>query len=309
MTIFAPTPAEVRAVARSTWRDRRGHGRDTALDVPPFSSVDDVLRAMDASASASCDSVVVMSGAASDPLLGIPNLIAYYDPGYSPAVVMDADATHVTSLAVRACSASYLASSLTVAQSLLSNKPVLTAASATMNGRTTLSWSGVTAQKLQSTPWANQSSVNTPLAQPYTLLGAFRSTTTTLGVVCDGQNSSNESPYIDVNSGGSNRIRMYAGTSLQATGFSTQNVVIVFCAVYNGASSALYANAITTPVASGAAGALSAVGFTIGNAAAGGGPLSGETGKFAFYAGVLSAADRATGMNALGAYYGQTIAP
>lgn len=166
------------------------------------------------------------------------------------------------------------------------------------NGRTVLQFDGT--DYLQSGTW---SAANT---QPAMLYFAFRQTNGTGTQILNYSNTGANLNYVPLSASTGN-ISLYANASL-ALGVSALNVTTILCWELNGVSSKGYVNAITTPVASGTCGTANCPGMTTGASNTGTNGFIGLLGTRAVYAGTHSAGQRAAVMNALGAYYGVTVA-
>ena len=178
------------------------------------------------------------------------------------------------------------------------NQPSVTTG-ANFAGRKVLQFDGT--DYLQSGTW---SAANT---QPAMLYFVFRQTSAAGTQIFNFSNTGANYHYVPLTAG-TGLITCNAGSSI-SVGVSALNVTTVLCWELNGASSKAYINAITTPTATGACGAFNCPGFSTGASNTGANGFIGQYGTRAVNAGTHSAGERASVMNALGAYYGVTIAP
>jgi hypothetical protein len=185
-----------------------------------------------------------------------------------------------------------------LAQGTAANQPVYTAANGSYNNKPSLDFDAAN-DALASGTWS------VALAQPATRL-----------IVGHGANDGTNNYFLDsitatqmaVIADSSARTQLFDGTILAdaSAAPSTPQVILV---VDNGASSAIYRNALTVR-ASGNAGAQGATGITVGNFEAGGAfALTGSITEVAIWSRVLTTSEINRVLGYAGARYGTTIGP
>ncbi len=182
-----------------------------------------------------------------------------------------------------------------VLQATASAQPTLVLADSTANGQPTILFGCAIAslQALVSGTWASA------LAQPSTWIVVAKGA----NFYVDGIASGNRQALYSTSS---TNLTAYAGSGLSGTAANTANWH-VYAATFNGASSNIYQDNSQTALASGACGAASLTGVTIGNAFNVSDSLQGSLGTIEACSGVLSAANLQSEFERLGAKYGITV--
>ncbi len=177
------------------------------------------------------------------------------------------------------------------------NQPTFTASDSDFAGHGSVTFSGT--QSLVTGTW-----------------NAARAVTTDYYVLKTPAASSTYYNLTDSADGGTNRhsfrygpgttVSMYAGSQVVSSTVSTSTIAIV-CAVFNGASSKIYLNNATTPIATGNCGAQQFSALRLGNYQ-GSYPFTGKVSLISLFNGVESDDLIAARMRYLGRMYGRTIA-
>lgn len=186
-------------------------------------------------------------------------------------------------------------------QATAGNRPTYNVSSALFTGLPTMSLARADPDWLD--PVGNWS---VSLAQPITIFSVHAVTSLSAQVTYYDDHLVNSKLVLAQTNGGG--FFASAGTPLNSGSDNTLNKLVVYCVVFNGASSALYDTA-KTAVASGSSGANGSTGLRIGLSGGASSGLQGEFAELEAYVGAMNTTDRATIFGYLGTKWGVTIGP
>lgn len=203
-----------------------------------------------------------------------PSCLAYYDADVGNVVL---NAGNVSLW--KNSSSIYTESARDTVQATAINQPAYTQSDSDFAGHGSIYFGSGTL--LQSTAFS------AALAQPVTYYAAMRLSASATGTcaLMDGIGTVGFRQMIYFTNGAPT---IFAGTVVNGSG-DYKNQTVILCAIFNGASSALYLNNTTTPVITGNPGAQSIDAITLGNSASNSNPFIGEVGFFGAYSGADSA--------------------
>lgn len=185
----------------------------------------------------------------------------------------------------------------TATQDTQLNQPTFTASDSDFAGHGSVTFSGN--QSLVTGTWNAARAVTTD----YYVLKTPAASSTYYNLTDSADGGANRHSF---SYGPSTTVSMYAGSQVVSSVVAISTVAIV-CAVFNGASSKIYLNNATTPIATGNCGAQQFTALRLGNYQ-GGYPFTGKVSLISLFSGVESDDLIAARMRYLGRMYGRVIA-
>ncbi len=182
-----------------------------------------------------------------------------------------------------------------VSQSTPANRPAFNASDADFNGEPSLSFVSANSPALV----CGGAFAGGPYAQPLTIYAVLQWTAQGFQYLMDDIDASSRVAILDNFPG----VYIYAGASL-TNGTLANGVAMVYCAVFDGVSSAVYINDHTTPVLTGDAGTNALKSIVVGANNALANSFDGKLAELVAYSGSHDATQRGTFFTYAGARYG-----